>query len=180
MTTHVALLRGVNLAGHKTVAMADLRALFERLGFGDPRTALQSGNVVFGSDSRSPARLEATLEEALLKRLGVRTEFFVRTAKEWSGVVASNPFPAEAERDPGRFVVAFLKDAPGPKAVKALQAAIVGREVARAVGRQAYIVYPDGQGTSRLTTSVIDKALATRCTARNWNTVMRLAALAGA
>ena len=71
----------------------------------------------------------------------------------------------------------FLKEAPGGAAVKALQAAIVGREVVRAVGRQAYIVYPDGQGRSKLTNALIEKHLGTRGTARNWNTVLRLAEL---
>jgi uncharacterized protein (DUF1697 family) len=71
-------------------------------------------------------------------------------------------------------------EAPGGAAVKALQAAVVGREVVRATGRQVYIVYPDGQGRSRLTNAAIEKRLGTRGTARNWNTVLRLAELVGA
>jgi uncharacterized protein (DUF1697 family) len=74
-------------------------------------------------------------------------------------------------------VAVFLKDAPGNGALNALQAAVVGREVVRAAGKQAYIVYPDGQGRSKLTNAVIEKHLGTRGTARNWNTVLRLAEL---
>ena len=74
----------------------------------------------------------------------------------------------------------FLKKAPGVQEVEALQAAIQGREAVRAVGRQAYIVYPDGMGTSKLTINVIEKKLGTRATGRNWNTVLKLGALAGA
>ena len=71
-----------------------------------------------------------------------------------------------------------LKAAPPPEAVAALQGSIAGRELVRAVGRQAYVVYPDGIGRSRLTNAVIEKRLGTRGTGRNWNTVLKLAALA--
>lgn len=179
MTTHIALLRGINVGGNKKVAMADLRDLLTELGFADPRSLLQSGNLVFRSDALEGAGLERLLDAETEKRLGLKTEFFVRTAKEWKGVVASNPFPDEAESDPSHLVVMFLKDAPDAESVGALQAAITGREIVRAVGRQAYIVYPDGIGDSRLTNAVIEKKLGTRGTGRNWNTVMKLDALAG-
>jgi uncharacterized protein (DUF1697 family) len=71
-----------------------------------------------------------------------------------------------------------LRDAPLPEQVKALQASIAGREVVKAHGRHAYLIYPDGQGRSKLTIQKIEKALATRGTARNWNTVLKLAELA--
>jgi uncharacterized protein (DUF1697 family) len=179
MTTYIALLRGINVGGNKKVAMADLRELLNALGFADPRSLLQSGNLVFRSDALEGSDLERLLDAETEKRLGLKTEFFVRTAKEWKGVVESNPFPEEAESDPGHLVVMFLKDAPNAESVEALQAAITGREIVRAVGRQAYITYPDGIGDSRLTNAVIEKKLGTRGTGRNWNTVMKLAALAG-
>jgi uncharacterized protein (DUF1697 family) len=70
-----------------------------------------------------------------------------------------------------------LKRAPDGKDVMALQAAIAGAEVVRADGRHAYIIYPNGIGRSRLTTALIDKKLGTRGTGRNWNTVLKIAAL---
>jgi uncharacterized protein (DUF1697 family) len=175
---HIALLRGINVGGHKQISMTDLRDLLTQLGFADVRSLLQSGNLVFGANGPTPAQLERLLEAEAAKRLGLKTDFFVRTAKEWKGVVAQNPFPKEAARDPGHLVVMFLKDAPSVTTVKALQAAITGREVVRAAGKQLYIVYPDGIGRSRLTNAVIDKQLGTRGTGRNWNTVLKLAALA--
>src|ERR671932_482330 len=105
----------------------------------------------------------------LCARLGLDADFFVRAAAEWEDVVAGNPFRDEAERDPGRLHVTVLKDAPSAAAVRALQGAIVGSEVARVTGRHAYIIYPDGAGRSRLTNTVIERALGTRATARNWN-----------
>jgi len=177
MTISIALLRAVNLPSHGKVAMADLRDLASHLGLADARTLLQSGNLVF-SDARKSGDLERLLEAEAEKRLGLRTDFFVRTAAEWKALIAHNPFPEEAKRDPGHLVVMCLKDAPDAKDVEALQAAIKDREIVRAVGRQAYLVYPDGIGRSRLTIALIEKKLGTRGTGRNWNTVLKLAALA--
>ena len=174
------MLRGINLAGHKQVAMADLRDLLTGLGFTDARSLLQSGNLVFRGGNRTGARLERLLEAEAKKRLALETDFFVRTAQEWKAIVSRNPFRAEAERDPGHLLVLFLKDTPGAQDVQALEAAITGREVVRADGAHAYIVYPDGIGRSRLTHALIERKLGTRGTGRNWNTVLKLAALAGA
>ncbi len=178
MTMHVALLRGINLGGHKKVAMSDLRDLLTQLGLVDPRSLLQSGNLVFRSDARTGADLERLLEAEAAKRLALRTEFFVRTAKEWKAAIARNPFPDEAERDPGHLVVLFLKAAPDRKKVALLQAAITGPEIVRAAGKEAYIVYPIGIGHSRLTSNLIDKTIG-RGTGRNWNTVLKVGALVG-
>ena len=180
MTLHVALLRAVNLPSHNKIGMAELRKLLTDLGFEDVQSLLQSGNLVFRGDTRTSAQLEGLLEAEAKKRLGLETDFMVRTAGEWRAVIAGNPFPEEAERDPGHLVVMFLKEEADAKDVAALQKAIIGREVVRAKGRHAYITYPDGIGRSRLTNVVIEKKLGTRGTGRNWNTVLKLGALAGA
>jgi len=177
LTTHVALIRGINVGGRKMVAMSELRDMLTALGFAEARSLLQSGNLIFRAAGKSAPKLEAMLEAEAAKRLELTTDFFIRTAAEWDEVVAANPFPREAARDPGRLIVVFLKSAPDAKAVKALREAIPGREVIEAKGRQAYIVYPDGMGRSRLTGALIERKLATRGTARNWNTVLKLAAL---
>src|SRR6476619_4826790 len=102
MSAHIALLRGINVGGRCLVSMADLRELFESLGFAGARTLLQSGNVVFDAGrGRSPAALEAVREAETAKRCAVPAAYFVRTAAEWEKIVARNPFPAEAKKDPG-------------------------------------------------------------------------------
>lgn len=174
MTAHAALLRGINVGGHKKVAMSDLRDLVTRLGLDDARTLLQSGNVVFRSEGRTGAQLERLLEAATAKQLDLQTEYFVRTLAEWKSIIARNPFRDEAERDPSHLLVMFLRSAPDPGDLTRLRAAISGRESVRAVGKQAYIVYPDGIGTSRLTNALIERTLGARGTGRNWNTVMKL------
>jgi len=178
MASHIGLLRAINLAGINRVSMTELRALMTALGLADAQTLLQSGNVVFRSDAL-PDQLERQLEKAAAKRLGVQTDIFVRTAKEWRAIIEGNPFPKEAKADPGHLLAVVLKGDADAAKVVALQNAIKGREVVRAKGRCLYVVYPDGVGRSRLTSAMIEKMLGTRGTARNWNTVLKLDALAG-
>jgi uncharacterized protein (DUF1697 family) len=159
--------------------MADLRDLVAELGGAGARTLLQSGNLVFHHARRRGVAVERLLEAALRERLTLETDVLVRTAVEWAALVAANPFPGAAAADPAHLLLMCLKDAPGRAQAAALQHAIPGRETARVVGRAAYLVYPDGIGTSKLTATVIEKALGARGTARNWNTVTKLAALAG-
>ena len=178
MTIHIGLLRAVNLAGHNKVAMGDLRELLAGLGMQDARSLIQSGNLVFRSDGRTTKELERVLEDAAAKHLGLKTDFFIRTANEWKAIIAGNPFPEEARSDPSHLLVIFMKEAPDRDDVAALQSAITGREVVRAKGRHAYVFYPDGIGRSRLTSALVEKKLGTRGTGRNWNTVLKLGALA--
>ncbi len=162
------------------VAMADLRALTTNLGFEDVQTVLQSGNLVFSGATRTTASLEALLEKETAKRLGLDTSFMIRTAAEWTKIVAGNPLRDEAKNDPGRLAVIFFKDKPAKKNLDALRGCISGREYFEASGRELYAVYPDGQGNSKFTLSLIDRKLETRGTGRNWNTVLKLAKLAEA
>ncbi len=178
MTIEIALIRGINVGGHQAVAMSDLRDLLTQLGFDGARSLLQSGNLIFRCDAQRSSGLERLLEIEAEKRLGLHADFLIRNAKEWREVVARNPFRKEAKRDPSHLVVMFLKAAANAKDVKAVEAAITGPEIIRADGRQVYIVYPDGIGKSRLTNALIEKKLGIRGTARNWNTVLKIAALA--
>lgn len=178
MPTFIALLRGINVGGHQKVGMSDLRRMLADLGLGNPRSLLNSGNLLFEAGARSSAALETALEVETARRLGLQTTFFVRTAAEWAQVVARNPFLDAARRDPAHLVVLCLKTASNAAKEAALRAAIVGRETVRTDGRHAYIVYPDGIGRSRLTIDLIEKKLQTRTTARNWNTALRLELLA--
>lgn len=177
MSTHVALLRAINVGGHNQVAMSDLRDLLAELGFAGGKSLLQSGNLVFTSDRLTGADLERLLEKETAKRLGVSTDYLVRGAKEWEKVVARNPFPKEAKKDPSHLVVMFLKTAPSAKTVDAVRASIKGPEIIRCDGRHLYVVYPAGIGRSKLTGSLIERKLGTLGTARNWNTTLKLLAL---
>ena len=149
------------------------------LGFTGAKTLLQSGNLVFTAASKSASALEKQLEQETEKRFGVAADYVIRSEKELAQVVAANPFPKEAKADPSHLVVMFLKSATGAKDVQALQEAIKGREIVRGDGKHLYLVYPDGIGESKLTNVIIEKKIGTRGTARNWNTTLKLLALAG-
>ncbi|HZU36831.1 MAG TPA: DUF1697 domain-containing protein, partial [Gemmataceae bacterium] len=105
-TTQIALIRGINVGRAKRIAMAELRALFEDLGFADVRTLLNSGNVVF-TTSRAAAGDGARIEEALADRLHVSARVMVISAVRLARVVATNPLLSVAN-DPSRLLVAFL------------------------------------------------------------------------
>jgi uncharacterized protein (DUF1697 family) len=176
VTTCIALLRGINVGGNRMVAMAALRSAFEELGFTGVKTLLQSGNVVFRGAAKPTAALEVRLEKEIGRRIGFTPDFHVRTAEEWRAIIAGNPFAECAARTPAHLLVTFFKAPLDRAAVKALQAAIPGREIVHADGRHLYMTFPDGIGRSKAP-ALMDQTLGVRGTARNWNTVTRLAAL---
>jgi len=158
--------------------MADLRKLAETLGFKDARTLLQSGNMVFRSDRRDGAALEKLLETATLKTFKFPVSYVLRPAAEWKKTIAANPFPKEAARDPSHLLVMFLKGKSDPQRCRLLQAANKGPELIHANGSELYLTYPEGIARSKLTNALIERTLGTCGTARNWNTILTLAAMA--
>jgi uncharacterized protein (DUF1697 family) len=177
--TRIALLRGVNLGGANRVAMADVRAALEAAGFMAVRSLLQSGNLVFEAGEGDDPAVEARAEAALRDRLSLKADVVVRRPAAWRAMIAANPFPHEAATNPARLVAMVLKTAPADGAEAAL-AAIPGPEQARVIGREAFIWYPDGQADTKVAGAPLDRALGARGTGRNWNTVLKLAALAEA
>jgi uncharacterized protein (DUF1697 family) len=173
MTTYVAFLRGINVGGNKMVAMAALRDMLTKLGFEDAKTLLQSGNAVFRGKAMAPAKLEAVLEAATAKHFGLTCDYHVRTAAELQAAIDANPLKKEAAKDPSHLLVHFFKAPLDPAKVKAAQAAITGPELVRCDGRQMYMFYPAGIGTSKADV-VVGKTIGVRGTARNWNTVLKL------
>src|SRR5580700_5921558 len=100
----VALLRGINVGGHKQIAMADLRELAEGLGFESVATYIQSGNLVFGTKlaaEKAALKLEAAIQESL----GHEVDVIARSALEWTSLRKSNPFPEAAEDAPSKLML---------------------------------------------------------------------------
>ena len=179
MSLHIALLRGINVGKGKPVAMADLKAMMTELGFTGVSTLLRSGNIVFDAGRTTPDELEARLQQEAEARLGLRTQVFVRTAAQWADAIAHNPFPGEAAAEPSHLLLVALRQAPSPGDIEALQQAIPGRERIRSWERHAYVVYPDGIADSSLTPAIWSRHLGRDAgTARNWNTALKLLALA--
>ena len=170
----MALLRGINLGRVRSVAMPRLREVLTARGHEGVRTHLRSGNVVLDS-SLTEAELAADLIEAISAEFGFDVPVVVRTGEQMAAVVTGDPF-ATVATDPARYLVTFMAEPPEPARVDALPAADAGDFLVR--GRELYLWLPDGiQGTA-LASWKWDRLLARPGTARNWNTVVRLAELA--
>ena len=168
MTVYVALLRAINVGGSGKLPMKKLAELCTGLGFGEVRTYIQSGNVVFTS-RKGEAAVRKALEPALTKALGHPADVIVRTAAEMAKVFEGNPFP---EAPPAKVGIAFLNRRLTKAALK--DVVTPGKEDVELGRREAYIHFPDGMGRSKLK---LPKAWGA-ATVRNVNTVGRLAAMA--
>jgi uncharacterized protein (DUF1697 family) len=133
--------------------MPALRDVVSGLGFSDVRTLVQSGNIIFCSKTRYPKEREGLLGSETKAKLGLDTDFFVRSAKDWKVLIERNPFPGKASGIRLISSSCFSKTLPAQSAAE-LRGSIRGREVVGIEGKQAYIVYPDGIGRSRLTNAV--------------------------
>jgi uncharacterized protein (DUF1697 family) len=165
---YVALLRGVNLVGRSTLRMSDLRAIADELGLGAPRTLLASGNLLFTS-KRSEESLRNELEHRLGQYMGKNLRVMVRTAEEMAAVVAGNPF---SEVAPSAVQAFFLNESPPANLIDTVN--IRDDERIAPGTREIYVAYGErGIGRSRLQIPAAEAG-----TARNMNTVARLAELA--
>ena len=168
------MLRGINVGGHKKVPMERLRAMFEKLGFEQVATYIQSGNVVFDAAKHSPLDLSKKIEEKILAEFGFPASVITRTGGELGKAIQNNPFLKESRTDPSKLFIAFLSQTPRVDAVKKLEALATTSEQLRYSGKETYLYYRDGMGRAKLTGSVLEKVLAVTATARNWNTVNQL------
>jgi uncharacterized protein (DUF1697 family) len=167
MTAYVALLRAVNVGGTGKLPMSALKAMCVKLGFKAVETYIASGNVVFTS-TEPEAKVKAALEAALARYAGKPVDVLVRTAAEMADVAAENPFPAAA---PNRTVAIFLDSKPAANALTD----VTGKngEELKAGKREIYVHYGEGMGQSKLKIPAAKTG-----TARNMNTVAKLAAMA--
>lgn len=174
-TWHVALLRGINVGRAKRVAMADLRALIENLGYGDVRTLLNSGNVVFSASAVAGVKAAARIEDSLTAKLGVTARVTILTAAELAGVVAENPLLAMAN-DPSRLLVAVLSDPTDRAKLEPLLDQDWAPD-ALALGRRAAYVWCAGGILESRLAQAVGRALGSAVTSRNWATILKLHAL---
>lgn len=180
--TYAALLRGINVSGHKKVPMAELRFLLEELGHSAVRTHLNSGNAVFTTASAAPEEeLAATLEAAIGKHFGFTVDCMVRDGAYLRAVVQACPFPA-AELEGRQLHANFCSGPLEADRFAALDRETFLPEEFRLGDRVLYLYAPDGLGRSKLGEALAKPALnkGLKVTSRNWNTVLKLAELTGA
>jgi uncharacterized protein (DUF1697 family) len=171
------LLRGINVGRAKQVAMADLRDLLTGLGYTGVRTLLRSGNAVLTGPSRPTATVAAGIEKAIADRLGMDVRCVVRTAEELRDVVDANALRDVAD-DGARLLVAFLAKPLDRALVADLDPTTYEPERFHLADREIYVWYANGILDSKLSHAFLEKRLAQIATARNWNTITKLLAMA--
>ena len=169
MNAYIALLRAVNVMGTSKLPMAELKSMCESLGFQSVRTYIASGNVFFKS-AKSEAQVKSLLAAAVAKHCGKPVVVHIRTAAEMAAVLAANPF---REMPGNRTLAHFLEKSPAADALRAVTNQ--AREELALGLREIYVYYADGVGESRLNILAAKDG-----TARNMNTVAKLAELAAA
>ena len=176
MSHRLILFRGMNTGGIRA-PVGEQRAMAEALGLKNPRTLLASGNLVVESD-REPHALESEIEAETERRFGRRIETIVRTPEEWAAMIKANPFPDQAQAEPSRLLVMVMKDGIKPGVVEALSAFAAADEAVREAAGALWFWHPDGIGRSKMAEKAQPRLIGTG-TGRNWNTVVKLAAMVG-
>jgi uncharacterized protein (DUF1697 family) len=175
MTTHVALVRAVNVGGRK-LGMADLRNVCAELGYADVQTYVQSGNVVF--DAAGPAaRIGKDLEGRIAADLGIEVAVLMRSPKDLARVIEGNPYLRRGE-EPSSLHVTFLAEPAKRDAQSRLEAPGAGADELVVAGRHVYVFCPNGYGRTKLNNTFIERRLGVAATTRNWRTVTTLLELA--
>ncbi|MFI9208670.1 DUF1697 domain-containing protein [Streptomyces sp. NPDC053253] len=175
-TTYAALLRGINVSGHRKVPMAELRSVLEGLGHRNVRTYLQSGNAVFTTDTDATEdELNTALEDAIESHFGFRVDCLVRDGDYLAAVAEACPFPA-AELEGKQLHAIYYSGPAEPERFAAIDREAYRPEEFALGDRVLYLYVPDGLGRSKLgdvvTRPSLTKGLV--ATARNWNTVVKL------
>ena len=170
----ISFIRGINVGGRKKIKMADLRDLYSELGFQNPRTLLQSGNVVFEAANADLAEVGARIEAGIKQRFGFEARALLRTPAAFRAALADHPFTAEQLERGNHAMVVFLSGAPDEGALADLRANNPGRETIAASAEALYVFYTDGVARSKLDTKRIEGTLGLVASARNWNTCQRL------
>lgn len=169
---YVALFRGINVGRAKRVAMADLRGMFEDLGFSDVRTVLNSGNVIFTPPHGSDRSLASAIEDNLVATTGFSARVTVLAATDLAGIVEENPL-LEVATNPSRLLVALFRDPADLQLITALEQRDWAPDRLALATRAAYLWCPKGVLESQIP-DAIARLVGDRVTTRNWATVTKL------
>jgi uncharacterized protein (DUF1697 family) len=178
MPVLISMLRGVNVGPHNRVKMDVLRALYESLKFEDPRTYVQSGNVIFRTKEKNTPQLAKKIQTAIKKKCGCSPDVILRTAAEMRKAIAATPFADRPQLEPGKILVTFLAAEPSKEAHATLASLKSYPEELHLQGRELYIYFPNGAGKTKLPWSSVEKLLKVTGTARNWNSVTNILKIA--
>ena len=179
MQVFVSILRGINVSGQKKILMADLKALYEGLKFKDVTTYIQSGNVIFKSDSKlSDAALAEKIEAAILKKYSFTVPVIVRNIHQLENIISGNPFLKEKKIDLEKLHVTFLSEIPGKSALDAIKMQDYSPDQFSVVRQEVFLNTPGGYGETKLSNKFFENKLKVTATTRNWKTVNKLLEIA--
>jgi uncharacterized protein (DUF1697 family) len=178
MPVLISMLRGVNLGPHNRIKMDLLRTMYDSLQLEDPRTYVQSGNVIFRTKEKNTAKLARKIQDAIEMTFKCRPEVILRTTGELRKAIAASPFANRRNLEPAKILVTFLAAEPPPEAHENLAKLRSHPEEIHLNGRELYIYFPNGAGKSKLPWSQVERFLRVTGTARNWNSVTNILAMA--
>ncbi|WP_159882004.1 DUF1697 domain-containing protein [Paenibacillus puerhi] len=179
MTVQLALLRGINVSGQKLIKMAELKQMFEALGFTRVQTYIQSGNVLFDPSglTESAEPLHKRIEKGIEATFGYQVPVVVRTVGDLERILTGCPFPADSLASGESLYVALLAQSPSEEGVQRLLACSSEIDEYRLAGDEVYILCRQGLGKSMFSNNFLEKKLKVAATTRNWQTMNKLAAL---
>jgi uncharacterized protein (DUF1697 family) len=178
METYIALLRGINVSGHKPVPMQALKALFENMDFQQVRTYIQSGNVVFRASKEDPAALAGRIEEKIAAQFGFHVPVLVRQAADIQEAFDRNPFLQQPDLETDKLHVTFLADQPEPERSSRLEGGNYGADQYHISEREVFLYCPQGYGNTKLHNTFLENKLGRQATTRNLKTVRQLLSMA--
>lgn len=175
VTTVIALLRGINVGGQKMIKMADLKSIFESMGFLHVRTYIQTGNVIFETDEDCTDLLRENTEHRLADALGYEVPVILRTLTELEDIIRNNPFDGSEITDPKQLYVSFLSAEPAGESVNELARYTGGGDdEIRVIHREVYLLCRQPYHKTAYSNHFLERKLKVQATARNWNTVNKV------
>ena len=168
---YASMLRGINVGGQKTIKMDGLISLYEGLGLKNVNTYIQSGNVMFSSDSNDIPHLQHLISQAIKEHYGYDVPIQIRTHEQLLTLIDNCPFDTS---DMGHIFVTLLSSCPSETAVSTLQKFIVAPEQLVIIKDNVYLYCPHGYRHSKLSNNLLESKLQVSATTRNWRSVMKL------
>jgi len=178
MTTYISLLRGINVSGQKLIKMEALAKTFQKLECEKVKTYLQSGNVVFTSNTTSTKTLETQIEQEIKKDFGFDVPVMVLTETKLSETISNNPFINQADKDITFMHITFLSSIPENYDIKSIESKKQQGEEVFISEDMVYLYCPNGYGKTKLTNNFFENKLKLSATTRNWKTTKELLKLA--
>ncbi|NAS12759.1 DUF1697 domain-containing protein [Poritiphilus flavus] len=178
MTTYIALLRGINVSGQKKIRMLDLKHCFERSGYSEVTTYIQSGNVVFKVKKSDVIKIADDIHDAIQTTFGFDVPVVVLEVDELRSILDVNPFSEDPEFENEKLYYTILKSEPQPENLASFTEEKYENEKCVVLGKCAYLFCMKGAGKAKLNNNLIERKLKVQATTRNQRTLLKLLALA--